>query len=348
MKGSLFTLRSRMTAGLAVLGLAVLGWALVSAAPAAATPTGPVWIGAPNLNTAPDVNFDCTTDIIQTGTWPSCTWGNPLLSADPAVNGLDVPGTGTVYRVRLRIAGSTGRMELVILRTLYDPNDLANNQCCVDRAVTSAFTPVVNGITTLNVVLPVGLGYDAASNVDYLDSVGLSILEDGVLIPLVDQTTRPIDQRPVDTFNAPAMTLGENQKAGDPAGYMLDMQALWYPPGQSPAVVGLPPKTVTINGTTPDVAIDCSLAPCAGAIRIQNHPPGQAADTTNTTKPPIVVYANGSYSLATGKDGKVPTKLTSAGRTLAQHHTLKTVYVVVTLTNDRPAKTIVRSVTVRF
>ena len=209
---------------------------LIASAPAAAAPTHPVTIGA-SLAQAPNVKFDCSIIPFEfsgpAAGGPSCTWGNPLV---PGTNtgGLDVPGTGTIYRVKLRVGSSTGPMRLVILRTLFDPQDIANNQCCVARARSSIFTPVRNGITTLKVKLPVAENDSPNASVDYLDQVGLSILKDKVTIPLINETSLPIQKQPVDNYNEPAMTPGESQKAADPAGYRLDMQAVWYPPGQHP------------------------------------------------------------------------------------------------------------------
>jgi hypothetical protein len=86
------------------------------------------------------------------------------------------------------------------------------------------------------VKLPVRLG--SFGNNVVLDQVGLQVLEDKVAIPLINETNLPIgNQRgdqPFDNYNTSALTLGGFQLAGDPAGYRLDMRAMWYPPGQHP------------------------------------------------------------------------------------------------------------------
>jgi hypothetical protein len=324
---------------------------LAASSQAVDQPTHPVTIGA-SLGQAPNVSFDCSvipfTFPGPAPGGPSCTWGNPLIPGTSA--GLDVPGTGTIYRVRLRVGASTGPMQLVVLRTLFDPHDIVNNQCCVAHARSSVFTPVANGITTLNVTLPVAEEDSPTATIDYLDQVGLSILKDKVAIPLINETSLPIQQQPVDDYNQPAMTLGESQLAADPAGYALDMQAAWYPPGQSPAAVSLPAKPVTIIGTNGAVPMGCTLAPCSGGVTIQNLPPprtaGDRATAASTTR--RVTYASGHFSLAAGKSASVPAKLTTAGRTLARNHTRRTVYIVATLTNVKPARTLSRSLTLRF
>lgn len=234
----------------------VLVVALIPTGSNAAEPTGPVTFGA-SLSQAPNVNFDCSVIPYATpmkAPGSSCTWGTPLFDvSNSAAGGLEVPGNGTVYQVKLRVGASTGPMEIVVLRTLFNPDDLSSNHCCVEVAKSSEFTPVANGITTLNVDLPVGLGQESenGATVDYLDSLGLSILEDGVTVPAIDKTSLAAsEQDPVDTFNAPALTLGQSQLAGDPDGYELDMQATWYPAGQSPAGQS-PPGAGTTTGTTP-------------------------------------------------------------------------------------------------
>jgi hypothetical protein len=205
---------------------------LASSTAWATVPTHEVILGA-NLKKAPNVTFDCSVipfEFSPSGTGgPSCAWGNPLVPGTTE-GGLDVPGTGTIKRVRIRVGPKTGRMQLVILRTVVDPNNF-NSQCCIFAARSSVFTPARNGITTLDVKLPVKLA--AVGSVDVIDQVGIQILEDHVPIPVINETSLPIQNQPVDNMNAPAFTkLGASQLAADPAGYRLDMQADWFPPGK--------------------------------------------------------------------------------------------------------------------
>jgi hypothetical protein len=326
---------------------------LAAVTPAGAYAFGPVTFGA-SLAQAPDVSFDCSvipyaSPIRSPGT--SCTWGTPLFDVSNASSGgLDVPGSGNVYQVKLRVGASTGPMQLVVLRTLFDPNDLSSNQCCVDVAQSSVFTPVANGITTLNVALPVGEGQesDNGATVDFLDQVGLSILEDGIAIPAIDETSlEATEQQPVVNFNAPAMTLGESQLAGDPDGYELDMQATWYPTGQSPATVVLPAQTDAVTGNSALVRVDCDNAPCNGTVTVTGPPVAtRGAATASASK--LVTYASGTFKLAAGASSKVPAKLTSSGRTLAREHEKLEVTITIKLTNLSPVKTFARSVKLTF
>jgi hypothetical protein len=327
--------------------------ALTAVMPAVSNASGPVTFGA-SLTQAPNVTFDCsvipyTAPIRSPGT--SCTWGTPLFDvSNTSAGGLDTPGNGNVYQVKLRVGSSTGLMRLVVLRTLFDPNDLSSNQCCVDVAQSSTFTPVVNGITTLNVDLPVGEGQesDNGATVDFLDQVGLSILEDGVTIPAINETSREAsEQEPVVTFNAPAMTLGESQRAGDPDGYELDLQATFYPTGQSPAVVAFPTKADTVKGNNALVNVGCENAPCDGTVTITGPRVGKtAARVAKASKP--VKYASGKFSLAAGASSKVPAKLTSKGHALARKHKKLKVTITIKLTNLSPVKTFTRSVRLKF
>ncbi len=143
------------------------------------------------------------------------------------------------------------------------------------------------------------------ASIDYLDEIGLSILEDGVPIPAINETTTvPLPDWPVDTYDAPAMTLGESQLAGNPGGYVLDMQATWYPPGQSPATVVLPAQPVTVKGTNAVAVVDCSLAPCAGTVTVQGQPvagkASVAAARKPKPKPKPFTYPSGNFSLSVG------------------------------------------------
>jgi hypothetical protein len=163
---------TRVRGSVGRLMLGTVGALLITSSPAVAAPNHPVTIGA-NLKQAPNVKFDCSVIPFEFSPFgaggPSCAWGNPVVPGTTE-GGLDVPGTGKISRVKLRIGSTTGRMQLVILRTLFNPDNLSDNFCCVVVARSSVFTPVRNGITTLNVTLPVKLG--ALGNIDVLDEVG--------------------------------------------------------------------------------------------------------------------------------------------------------------------------------
>jgi hypothetical protein len=205
------------TTGRRVL-LATIGTLLLASASAATAAARSVTFGA-SLKQAPNVSFDCS--VIP------CAYGTPTIEGR-STGGLDAPGTGTISQVKLRVGASTGRMQIVILRTLIDPNNF-NSQCCIMVARSSIFTPVRNGITTEKVKLPVKVGA-LSTNLDALDEVGLQILEDHVAIPVINETSLPIQDQPVVDYNEPAFTkLGASQLAADPAGYLLDMQAVWSP-----------------------------------------------------------------------------------------------------------------------
>jgi hypothetical protein len=228
-----------------VVGGALLACAvglLVAAGPAAAQQT----IGA-DLSQAPDVNLDCTEDPLLTPTQggTSCTWDTPVVAFGGSPGGTDVPGNGTITQVNLRVGSTTGPMQVVILRALGEPQPPPQPLevlCCVAEAVSNTFTPEANQVNTISVSLPVGAS--ESSDPEYLDSVGLSILEDGVQIPAVDETSLPLGQGPDDEYVAPAMTPGQNVLASDPAGYQLDLQAVFSPAAGSTAhVVGAHVKT---------------------------------------------------------------------------------------------------------
>jgi hypothetical protein len=235
-------------------------------------------------------------------------------------------------------------MQLVVLRTLYDPQNPANNQCCIAEARSSRFTPVANAITTLAVALPVGAELRPTAGVEYVDQLGLSILEDGVTIPVVDLTNLPFYSQPVDEYEQPAMTLGQRRLASGPSGYMLDMQATWYPPGQTPATLTLPAKPVKVTRGNAMVALDCTLAPCTGTVRLQNL---AAAGPGKGRRTKLVTYARGSFSLAAGESRRVAVRLTGAGRALAADRKRMRVFIVATVSQGLTT-TISRAARVRF
>jgi hypothetical protein len=234
---------------LALAGAAILATAALLM-PAAAS--GQTTLGAP-LTQPPDVNFDCTVIPYSSGPVPvqgaqSCSWGTPELSQSGNAGGLVVPADGTISQVMVRLGASTGPMQVVILRTFFSATDLTDNVCCAAEAVSPPFTPSANAVTTVSVSLPAGEGFIQQDNLYYDDQVGLSILEDGVQIPVVDETSMPVGEQAVDTFNAPALTPGNTQNAGDPAGYVLDMQAVWSPTASGGATENAIPSS-TLSST---------------------------------------------------------------------------------------------------
>jgi hypothetical protein len=224
--------------------ISVAGGALLALLIAAGTAAAQQTIGA-DLSQAPNASFDCTVDPLLTPApgGASCTWGTPLFSlTSTGAGGLFVPGNGTITQVNLRVGSSAGPMQVVILRSLgvpQPPPQPLEVLCCVAEAVSSPFTPVVNQVNTINVSLPVGADSNPSDDPQYLDSVGLSVLEDGVQIPAVNDASLPLEQQPGDVYIAPAMTPGQNVLASDPDGYELDMQAVFSPAAGSTAhVVG--------------------------------------------------------------------------------------------------------------
>jgi hypothetical protein len=138
------------------------------------------------------------------------------------------------------------------------------------------------------------------------------------------------------------MTLGASQLAGDPDGYELDMQATWYPTGQSPAKVVFPTQPDRVNGNKALVNVGCDNAPCDGTVTLTGPPVATVA------KASMVTYASGTFTLAAGASGTVPATLTSNGTVLARTHARLKVTIAVKLTNLSPVKTFSRTVELRF
>jgi hypothetical protein len=237
---------------LALTAVTIAAMAASAAVLAPDSAAGQTTLGAP-LSQAPDVNFDCTVIPYSSGPaegGQSCSWGTPELSQSGNAGGLVVPADGTISQVMVRVGASTGPMQVVILRTFFSGTDPSDNVCCAAEAVSPTFTPTANAVTTEPVSLPVGEGFIQQDNLYYDDAVGLSILEDGVQIPLVDETSMPVGEQAVDTFNAPALTPSASQDAGNPAGYVLDVQAVWSPSAAGSATGNAIPSSTLSSAET--------------------------------------------------------------------------------------------------
>jgi len=71
------------------------------------------------------------------------------------------------------------------------------------------------------------------------------------------------------------MTLGQATLAGDPTGYELDMQASWYPPGESPATAGVAepatePRAAAIAGSAAARRLGGGREPIGVAAHAEN------------------------------------------------------------------------------
>jgi hypothetical protein len=172
--------------------LAALAGLLVVAQPAAAIPFGT------NLNRPPSPaagscpNFvPFTPQVGQTCAWQSVNLQTGESPFPPA-------GNGVVTRVSVRVGGSTGPMQMVVLRGLRDPELIpsdpnaengfpgsANYVCCKAVAFSQVFVPAAGTTSTFAVNLPTrnDLAPDPATNKYVGDFLALQVLSPNVRIP---------------------------------------------------------------------------------------------------------------------------------------------------------------------
>ena len=167
---------------------------LLAPAPAALGQT--VIFGA-SLSQAPNTPFDCTAFPIGNGLTQkaagndsSCTWSTPVNPTVPAEGMLTPAGVGTIKTIHLRVGATTGQMAIVVLQVEEDVQTQSVS-CCEASFVGQPFTPTANSTTTLQTELPVrtdGDGEESSPGLQVGDILALSVLEDGVPIPAVDET----------------------------------------------------------------------------------------------------------------------------------------------------------------
>lgn len=195
-----------------------------------------------SLAQAPDAQFNCTAFPLGDGSIQapgvpddsSCMWVTATGDAQSPTAGLLTPaGTGTITTVRLRAGTSTGPMEFVVLTVEVDTTN-GRVSCCTAAYVGQPFTPQADSVTTLHPNVRVhtdGPGEKSAPPLQVGDILGLSVLQDGVPIPAINEIASglPQNEMPSDDIEYPAYTQGETAPASGTVGYQLGMNADWVP-----------------------------------------------------------------------------------------------------------------------
>jgi hypothetical protein len=148
---------------------------MLAAAPSAAARA----FGA-NLSRAPNNTASCQS-LIFFQQVPSCSWttSGALFNAR---EGMVVPGTGTITRVRIRVGAQTGPMRIAILQSLRKENS-GEAACCIGRRQSRVFTPRRNAITTINLRLPTSVSFNRSSRIYAFDSLFLTMENPNTPIP---------------------------------------------------------------------------------------------------------------------------------------------------------------------
>ena len=267
--------------------LAVLVAGLFAAAqPAAAVPFGT------NLNRPPSLAAGFCPEYVpftpQIG--QRCAWESVNLQTGESP--FPPAGNGVVTRVSVRVGGSTGPMQMVVLRGLRDPSLIpsdpnvgngfpgsANYVCCKAVAFSQVFVPTPGTTSTFAVNLPTrnDLAPDPATNKYVGDFLALQVLSPNVRIPAA------ADSGAIAGGFFPAwQALGE-ERAGvyGQSGMAVLFNGDWTPVagGGDPAgaIPGFAPGPL-VNGVMP------IRVPGPGILRITDALLGRAAATESAAK----------------------------------------------------------------
>ena len=284
----------------------------------------------------------------------SCTWTSAGTFGNLAETA-NVPGDGTVTRVRIRTGPTTGPMQVVVLRSLSDAPTQetlpAPSQCCQIPVASQVFVPAPNAVTTVPVNLPVQAGRNA-QGIGTFDALGLSILAPGVTIPAHDTTAQDGGRSPA--FFSPAVAVGtQNVNRNGAKGVQLLLNADWSPaavsgPAGTPPGVAAPARPIALGARVArvssgnalvDLICNSGAAACRGTLRLLRR--GAPARATAAA---AVVYGKRSYRIPAGKRSKVKVKLSRRGRALLR--TRRTAKVQLRIA-PKGARAITRTLTLR-
>ena len=255
--------RGRLTARalLAVMSCAVV----LAVAPVAGADT----FGSPLR--APNYPYGCTEvytpglSVIPFPAASSCIWGDVPAPTEVSTTqnvtfAPSIVGTGTVTQVRIEAGNSTGPMQLVVMRSLYE-NTLTigkpNDACCIPVAQSQVFTPTPNAVTTVPVDLPMRedptpAQTDITTIADF-DTLTLAVLAPGVQVPLYSTGDTYLGSpAPADFYWATAspstITPGFSTDSG---GWAVDMNADFTPTGTATPTGGGAPTPAPSPTPTP-------------------------------------------------------------------------------------------------
>jgi len=283
--------KGRATLGALALVCACLAWPSAAGAQA---PTSPVLVGPDLSSVTPTNAVTCAQDpfLGEAINASSCTWatGGAGLgaTASPQTNFL-IQDTGTISQVMIKVGATTGPMQVVLLQleeNLSNPLD-PKVSCCTEVGQSATFTPAGNATTTEPVDLPIS-GLTQSGTLQTADFLGLSVLEDGVPVPAVNETAEPIDDQASLYAYAPAIQANQTLLADAGVGYLVTMDGLWNPPAATTAPSGT--TTTPTTGTTPTPSGTGAPAPTGGPTPTvtQMHAPNPLTPTSPMT--PILSF----------------------------------------------------------
>ena len=356
--------------------------ALVAAPmPAAATTFGTP-LGTAPFNAPPTYTTDCSgywtpflglTPVYSPAGPPnlatSCIWIHVPSPAEVSAAGganisLEPPGTGTVTQVRVAVGATTGAMQVVVMRALYQNTATPgrpNDACCFPVARSQAFTPQANSITTVAVNLPVTEDAtpppeDTTTIADF-DTLGLAVLEPQVPVPLyfTGDYSAPADF----LWNTAMPSTVTPGFYSDTGGFFVAMNADWTAaaptggggggggaPHRVAAVAGraatepacrsvfrAPPRSTTAPRTSRCAASPARRAPvsscCRTRVYADAHQASAGLDAAGSAARKTTSYGHASFKIAAGGHKLVKVHLSRAARALLAHHRSVTVWAIV-------------------
>jgi uncharacterized membrane protein YgcG len=323
-------------------------------------------LGTAPFNVAPNNPYDCTVVFNPflgatplPGATGSCIWIHVPTPAETAAAGgrnisLEPPGTGTVTQVQVSVGPTTGPMQVVVMRALYENTATPghpNDACCFPVARSQTFTPAVNSVTTVPVSLPVKEDAtpppeDTTTIADF-DTLGLAVLQPGVPVPLyyTGDSSQPADFI-WNTASPSTVTPGFTTDTG---GFFVAMNAEWSaatggggggaggptgggggggPTGGGGAVpLDFGNRLARVHNGNANVGLRCAgSVACIGELLLQNAATGGAqlirARDAAARKP--ATYGKTSFRIAAHGRKTLVVHLSSGGRKLlASHRSVK-------------------------
>jgi hypothetical protein len=184
------------------------------------------WFGA-NLKRPANATASCQS-WVPFQQVPSCSWTTSGALYNPA-EGMVVPGTGTITRVKVKVGAQSGPMRIAILESLRGENS-GEAACCVGRRQTKRFTPKRNSTRTLTTNIPVRVKFNEKSRIYSFDSIFITMENPNTPIP-ANYTGQDGDNCSGGWY--PAVRPGQENFGGPygVCGYTILIRAKWRPAG---------------------------------------------------------------------------------------------------------------------
>jgi hypothetical protein len=257
----------------------------------------------------------------------SCTF----FSGSPGP-GYYTPANGTVSRVRVKVGATTGPMQIVVMRSLYQnrPGEPGRPYfyCCFVERYGPTFTPGANTITQVPTSLPMVAdptpAADDFQSIARGDFLALSVLAPNVPFPATNDSGSffSIFAPALTPSTAPAPSQNAIAYSGTGSGFHMLLQGdldVGSTSGGNPVPGTTAPLTISdtgrLVGTTASVPLECvGTTACTGNLKLTNGKVAKAAKKKKSKKKKVTVYGSKRYKIPAGKTKRVKVKLNRAGR----------------------------------